>query len=163
MGRFNSDNRGRSRDRDSGRSGGFGGRSGGYSGGRSSGGRSRFGSRDSGRSEMHDVTCDKCGKDCQVPFKPTGEKPVLCSDCFRKNDSGSRNSNESSQGRGMSIQQFNLLNSKLDKILEVLNDLEIVVDDGSEGDLEEGEEESEEEDLDEDADDDSEEEEEGSD
>ena len=130
MGNFNrSDNRGRSRTGN--RSGGFGGRSEGFNRERSSG-RSRFGSRDSGRSEMHDVTCDKCGKECQVPFKPTGNKPVLCSDCFRNNDSsGSRNSSGSSQG-GISIEQFNQLNSKLDKILLVLKDLEIVVDEDSE-------------------------------
>ena len=72
----------------------FGGRSGGFGGGRSFGGGSRGGfgrDRDSERRplEMHDVVCDKCKKECQVPFKPTGDKPVLCSDCFRKNDSGS--------------------------------------------------------------------------
>jgi CxxC-x17-CxxC domain-containing protein len=28
------------------------------------------------------VTCDECGKETTVPFKPTGSKPVLCRDCF---------------------------------------------------------------------------------
>lgn len=54
-----------------------------------------FGRRDSGarsfdRPEMHQATCDKCGKSCEVPFRPTQGKPVFCSDCFRENgDSGS--------------------------------------------------------------------------
>src|SRR3989344_5546265 len=136
MGNFRSDNRG-----------GFGNRSSGRSGGRSSGsfgGRDRFGGRgrfdrdrDSdgfGRRrplEMHDVTCDKCGKQCQVPFKPTGDKPVFCSDCFRKNEGPSGSGNKQSQS-GMSSEQFNKLNVKLDKILKVLENLEIDYDDSEE-------------------------------
>ena len=50
-------------------------------------------SRGSGRSfgrgggssrEMHDVTCAQCGVRTQVPFKPSGDKPVYCRDCFRR-------------------------------------------------------------------------------
>ena len=36
-----------------------------------------------GPREMYDATCAQCGATCQVPFQPTGEKPVYCSDCFR--------------------------------------------------------------------------------
>ena len=25
---------------------------------------------------MYQAECDKCGEDCEVPFRPTGEKPV---------------------------------------------------------------------------------------
>ncbi|QQS61330.1 MAG: hypothetical protein IPN70_00125 [Candidatus Moraniibacteriota bacterium] len=32
--------------------------------------------------EMFRATCAKCQKSCQVPFRPTGEKPVYCSECF---------------------------------------------------------------------------------
>ena len=35
--------------------------------------------------EMHAVVCAECGKDTEVPFKPTGDRPVYCSDCFSKN------------------------------------------------------------------------------
>ena len=52
--------------------GGYGG--GGYGG---SGGYSR------GPREMFDTVCARCGKDTQVPFRPTGARPVYCSDCFR--------------------------------------------------------------------------------
>ncbi|MEI8361175.1 MAG: CxxC-x17-CxxC domain-containing protein [bacterium] len=31
---------------------------------------------------MYKATCSDCGKACEVPFRPTGEKPVLCSYCF---------------------------------------------------------------------------------
>ncbi len=34
--------------------------------------------------EMHDITCADCGQKSQVPFKPDGNKPVYCKDCFRK-------------------------------------------------------------------------------
>ena len=33
---------------------------------------------------MFSATCSQCGKDCQVPFRPSGEKPVYCSDCYEK-------------------------------------------------------------------------------
>ena len=34
--------------------------------------------------EMHAVVCAQCGKDTEVPFQPTGDRPVYCSDCFSK-------------------------------------------------------------------------------
>jgi CxxC-x17-CxxC domain-containing protein len=35
-----------------------------------------------GQREMFTATCDSCGGQARVPFKPTGSKPVYCSDCF---------------------------------------------------------------------------------
>jgi CxxC-x17-CxxC domain-containing protein len=61
------------------------------------------------RLEMHDVTCDKCGKECQVPFKPTGDKPVFCSNCYEKQEGsrsrsfGDRNENRSFSGSSSGI------------------------------------------------------------
>ena len=34
--------------------------------------------------QMFPVVCDECGKDTEVPFQPRGDRPVYCSDCFRK-------------------------------------------------------------------------------
>jgi CxxC-x17-CxxC domain-containing protein len=34
------------------------------------------------------ATCDSCGAECEVPFKPSGERPVYCRDCFRKQEGG---------------------------------------------------------------------------
>jgi len=33
--------------------------------------------------EMFAATCADCGKTAQVPFQPTGARPVYCSDCFQ--------------------------------------------------------------------------------
>lgn len=33
--------------------------------------------------EMFDAVCSKCGRETQVPFKPTNNRPVYCSDCYR--------------------------------------------------------------------------------
>ena len=33
--------------------------------------------------EMFSATCSNCGREAQVPFRPTSGKPVYCSDCFR--------------------------------------------------------------------------------
>ncbi|MBI5064753.1 DNA-directed RNA polymerase [Candidatus Woesearchaeota archaeon] len=32
--------------------------------------------------EMHKATCSECGKECDVPFKPTEGRPVYCADCY---------------------------------------------------------------------------------
>ena len=140
MGNFRSDNR----DRDFGgnRSSGDFGRFGrGFGGGRS-GGRNRFRDRDSGsferrRPEMHEATCDKCGKQCEVPFKPTGDKPVLCSDCFRKEGGSSSNhsSRNNSSSSGISQEQYKEINKKLDKILGILEMIEFE-DEDSENEFE---------------------------
>jgi len=34
--------------------------------------------------ESFEITCGQCGKSDTVPFKPRGDRPVLCRDCFRK-------------------------------------------------------------------------------
>ena len=60
-------------------SGGGGYSSGGYSSG---GGYGGGGGGSRGSREMFTATCSSCGKDAQVPFQPSGEKPVYCSDCF---------------------------------------------------------------------------------
>jgi len=108
--------------------GGFG-RSGGSSGRFGGGFRGRSGGFDRDRrpAEMHDVICDKCRKECQVPFRPTGDKPVLCRDCFRQGGGGSSRSGLSSSS-GISSEQFNQLNAKLDKVIEMLESLEVEVE-----------------------------------
>ena len=41
-------------------------------------------SRDGGDREQTTVTCADCNVECTVPFVPRSNKPVYCSDCFRK-------------------------------------------------------------------------------
>ncbi len=85
----------------------------------------RFGSRNFERRDsdssfekkMYPVTCAKCGKDCEVPFRPSGDKPVYCSNCFRKNDEREERRPSSSAPSGNELEQ---INKKLDKIIEAL-------------------------------------------
>ena len=37
-----------------------------------------------GSREMFTATCSSCGQEAQVPFQPSGDKPVYCSSCFEK-------------------------------------------------------------------------------
>jgi len=114
MGNFKSDRRGS--------------RPGGRSSGRFGGGRGEFRDRDSGRPMgKYDAVCAKCGKACQVPFRPSGSKPVLCSDCFRQRGDA-RDSPRQSSSTGISHEQINQINAKLDKIIKILENLEMVVD-----------------------------------
>ena len=34
--------------------------------------------------KMYKAVCSDCGKECEVPFKPTEGRPVFCRDCFMK-------------------------------------------------------------------------------
>lgn len=113
MGNFNRDDRGGYR-------GGFnrGGGRGGFGGGRSSfgGGRDR---------EMFSTVCSNCGKECQVPFRPTTGKPVYCSDCFEKMGNGGRGESRRFDDRGGRPQpqaggDLSTIHAKLDKILSIL-------------------------------------------
>lgn len=137
------------------RGGDRGGRSnyGGDRGGRRSfgGGRRDFGG---GRPEMFSTVCDNCGKDCEVPFKPSQDKPVYCSDCFRtmapqRDDRGSRDNRSSRRDsysdRGDSFrpressssnnagdiaqlkEQLNSISAKLDKLVRILTPVETEV------------------------------------
>ncbi len=46
-------------------------------GGRGDGGRDR-------PKEYFKTVCSDCGKECEVPFKPTEGRPVYCRECFDK-------------------------------------------------------------------------------
>lgn len=55
---------------------------------------SKFGSKRSGdkptfrhtgarsQSTMYPAVCSKCGNACEVPFRPDGQRPVSCKNCF---------------------------------------------------------------------------------
>lgn len=117
----------------------FSGRNNTRGGGKSYGGGGSFGRK----TEMFSAVCDKCGKNCEVPFRPSNNKPIYCSDCFRsvdpRNDnrdfresprrenfsSNSNRSNEKATNYTSELSQLNdKLNSiciKLDKILNALD------------------------------------------
>ena len=53
------------------------------------GGRFSGGSDFGGPREMHKAVCSECGKECEVPFKPSNDpdgkpRPVYCRDCYQK-------------------------------------------------------------------------------
>jgi CxxC-x17-CxxC domain-containing protein len=81
---------------------GGGNRGGGFRGG-NGGGRSSFrgGGRDDREVTMHKAVCSKCHKDCEVPFRPSSDKPVYCNDCFSsKREDGDRGPRRDFGNRG---------------------------------------------------------------
>ena len=38
--------------------------------------------------QLYSVTCASCGKQAQVPFKPSGDRPVYCRDCYMQQRRG---------------------------------------------------------------------------
>jgi CxxC-x17-CxxC domain-containing protein len=92
-------------------------------GNRSFGGGNSF--RDRKKIEKFDAVCTKCKSKCQVPFKPTGSKPVLCSKCFSAQGNkhpGYNGGNKRGSSGGISFSQFKELESKVDKILSLLEE-----------------------------------------
>jgi len=95
-------------------------------------GNNRFGGRrDFSDRSMHRTTCSKCGNECEVPFRPTGERPVYCSKCFEGNrrsdprrfedrNTGGKYDNVRGNSDGQYKKQFETLNWKLDKILKMI-------------------------------------------
>lgn len=106
------------------------------------GGRGFGGGRSDGPREMFKTVCSSCGKECEVPFKPTNGKPVYCSACFdrisprtdaarperggrferpQRNDRPERSEFRSQAPREDSNKaQLEALNVKLDKIISLL-------------------------------------------
>ncbi len=44
--------------------------------------RGGFGRSPRPQKEMHPATCSACGTKTQVPFRPSGDRPIYCSDCY---------------------------------------------------------------------------------
>jgi CxxC-x17-CxxC domain-containing protein len=42
------------------------------------------GKKDSFGRTLYTVKCSDCGKNAEVPFKPSGDRPVYCRDCYQK-------------------------------------------------------------------------------
>nr|MBP9759558.1 hypothetical protein [Candidatus Dojkabacteria bacterium] len=104
-------------------------------GGRGFGGGRDSGRRNDGPREMFKTVCSSCGKECEVPFKPTNGKPVYCSECFDRisprtdrpersdrprRDEGPRREDRPQTPRVDYGAQFEMLNSKMDKLIELL-------------------------------------------
>ena len=54
------------------------------------GSSSSYGGGERSQREMFSATCSNCGQEAQVPFQPSGDKPVYCSNCFEQRRGGSR-------------------------------------------------------------------------
>jgi CxxC-x17-CxxC domain-containing protein len=78
-----------------------------FAGGKRFGGPGRGHDRGHGRSErsgedreLFKATCSSCSKSCEVPFRPSGDKPVFCRECFANKDQGNDRSSERGDSRG---------------------------------------------------------------
>lgn len=95
-----------------------------YSGG--SNGSSRNYEQREDRPSMTRAVCDECGRNCEVPFKPSGNKPVYCSDCFERqgNDSSPRSSKSYAPQRSSDDSHTMIqIKSQLDEINKKLDDI----------------------------------------
>lgn len=101
--------------------------------GRRDGGRSNFRSDNRDR-VMHQAVCDQCGKSCELPFRPTGDKPVYCSSCFEgkretdgrgdrfsKNKFSGQKTDFGSKGNNDELKkQLVILNGKMDQLIKAV-------------------------------------------
>jgi len=58
----------------------------------SAGGGDQSAGTDQHGRQLYEVDCSSCGNKAQVPFKPSGGRPVYCRDCYmnQRNDRGPR-------------------------------------------------------------------------
>lgn len=81
---------------------------------------------DSEERQMFSAVCDSCGKRCEVPFRPSSNKPIYCSDCFARKDDPDFNpsgGNKDKEEKTLNVQlkeQLDVLNGKLDRLLRAL-------------------------------------------
>jgi CxxC-x17-CxxC domain-containing protein len=54
---------------------------------------------------MYAVICFDCGQDCEIPFKPSGDRPVYCKECFAKRKAGQRIKVTDQKSNAVSIAQ----------------------------------------------------------
>lgn len=113
---------------------------GGFRGGNRSGGRSNFGGnrRDGDRREvsMHKAVCDKCHKSCEVPFRPSNDKPIYCNDCFGdkrgneapRRDFKNRDSNRDFDSKKQNFSKPSFEKSLGDDIKKQLSDISTKLD-----------------------------------
>ena len=83
-----------------------------FRGSRPGGGRRDFRERP----EMHDAVCDKCGAKCQVPFRPSGDKPIFCNNCFDRKGGRDDRPRRADNNQELKV-LLEQINAKLDKIL----------------------------------------------
>ena len=38
--------------------------------------------------QLYSIKCASCGKQTEVPFKPSGDRPVYCRDCYMQKKGG---------------------------------------------------------------------------
>lgn len=101
-------------------------------------GKKSFGGRGDSPT-MHKAICAECNESCEVPFRPTGDKPVYCKGCFDskggtserfggRGDFGGRRDaprftprNDRESGGGGDIRRLlEEMNSKLDRLIRIL-------------------------------------------
>ncbi len=99
-------------------------------GGGRPGGRGGFGGprRDGERPEMFRATCAKCGNSCEVPFRPTGERPVYCSDCFGAQRGDSHGARPERRDFAPRAPQFGGGDVKMDELKRKIESLESKLD-----------------------------------
>jgi CxxC-x17-CxxC domain-containing protein len=101
------------------------------------GSKSSFGNRGGGRDrdfdaprEMFRTTCTECGNSCEVPFRPTGDKPVLCNDCFGGNKDFGNNFKNQTRGGRDSGKEFVKKESdiRIDQIISAIANLDAKIE-----------------------------------
>lgn len=95
-----------------------------------------------GRKEKFRATCATCGSSCEVPFKPNGRKPVLCSDCFQddqgydarpRHDKRPRHHHDDRAPKhhkqdSQTQEELVKIRRKLDYIIKILESVEVIED-----------------------------------
>lgn len=101
--------------------------------------QNRFSPRGDNRSGpviKHSAICDQCKQNCEVPFRPTGNKPIYCSNCFegkrdapddrktRRFDNKTSNYQVNDKAREQLTKTIEKLDNKIDKLIEIMENIQ---------------------------------------
>lgn len=101
--------------------------------------QTRFSPRSDNRSRSmvkYPAICDQCKQNCEVPFRPTGNKPIYCSNCFegkrdgpedrktRRFDNKTSNYQVNDKAREQLTKTIEKLDNKIDKLIEIMENIQ---------------------------------------
>lgn len=70
-----------------------------------------------GNKPMYQAVCAECKKSCEVPFRPTGERPTFCKECYSKRKNGGHSGNIQQPNQPSAAPGFPLMEKRQLKVV----------------------------------------------
>lgn len=78
--------------------------------------------------ELHKAICADCNKECEVPFRPNGRKPVYCKECFDRNEGKGSSGTFPQKEFATTVKPFANVNINVDALKAQIDGLHVKLD-----------------------------------